>query len=82
MAFDSQGHALSSQNTLVDQDQWLVDVPIHGVTTPYRVIGDAFAWLCLAGAAALVGFGVFRRRPPAFAPPERATGREPEFVAR
>ncbi|SFJ41684.1 apolipoprotein N-acyltransferase [Amycolatopsis sacchari] len=63
-AFDSHGRVLSTQNTLVDQELWLVDVPVHGVTTPYRVMGDAVAWLCVAGAVVLIGFGVFRRRPP------------------
>jgi apolipoprotein N-acyltransferase len=81
-AFDNQGHVLSTQNTLVDQDLWLVDVPVRGVTTPYRVIGDAFAWLCLAGTVVLIGFGVFRRRPWAAETPRPTTQREPEPVAR
>ncbi|KDN16430.1 hypothetical protein DV20_41205 [Amycolatopsis rifamycinica] len=67
VAFDSHGHTLSTQDTLVDRDLWLVDVPVHGVTTPYRVIGDAVAWLCLAGTVVLIGLRVFRR-------PARASG--------
>ncbi|MEU0463822.1 hypothetical protein ABZ215_07455 [Amycolatopsis sp. NPDC006131] len=73
---------LSTQNTLIDQNLWLVDVPVHGVTTPYRVIGDAFAWLCLAGTVVLIGTAVFRRRPPASGPPRLSPEREPEPVAR
>lgn len=63
-AFDSNGHALSTQDTTVDHDLWLVDVPTHGVTTVYRVIGDVFAWLCVAGVIILIGLGVVRRRTP------------------
>lgn len=82
VAFDSQGHVLSTQNTLVDRDQWLVDVPVRGVTTPYRVIGDAFAWSCLAGTVVLIGFGVLRRRAPASGTPRPTAQRRAEPVAR
>ncbi|MGI6871859.1 nitrilase-related carbon-nitrogen hydrolase [Amycolatopsis sp. 3B14] len=82
VAFDSHGNTLSTQNTLIDQDLWLVDVPVHGVTTPYRVIGDAFAWLCLAGTVVLIGSVFFRQHPPASRTPKPATAREPEPIAR
>lgn len=61
-AFDDQGHPLSTQDTTGDARVWLVDVPIHGTATPYRVIGDVFGWLCLAGLAVLSGLAVARRK--------------------
>ncbi|WP_432839932.1 nitrilase-related carbon-nitrogen hydrolase [Dactylosporangium sp. CA-092794] len=62
-AFDHQGHVLSQQDTTnpAQTAPWIVDVPVKGVTTVYRIIGDAFAWLCVALVAAAVVLRVQRR---------------------
>jgi apolipoprotein N-acyltransferase len=63
-AFDYQGHVLSQQDT-TDPAQtapWIVDVPVKGTTTIYRVIGDAFAWLCVALTVAAIGLRLAPRR--------------------
>jgi apolipoprotein N-acyltransferase len=39
-----------------------VDVPTKGTTTPYRLTGDVFAWLCAALTLAAVGLAVRRPR--------------------
>ena len=52
-AFDRQGQVLSQQDTTPgDNLPWVVDVPTSGSATPYRVVGDVFAW---AGLALLAG---------------------------
>ncbi|WP_280442903.1 hypothetical protein [Nocardia brasiliensis] len=61
-AFDYQGRPLSTQDTSVDNDAWIVDVPIRGTTTLYQRIGDLFGWLCLAGTVVLIVVGVRARR--------------------
>ncbi|MEU8797107.1 nitrilase-related carbon-nitrogen hydrolase [Spirillospora sp. NPDC048819] len=62
-AFDHQGNVLSQQDTTPGaNDPWIVDVPTSGTTTPYRVIGDVFAWLCAAATLVAIGFAVRRPR--------------------
>ncbi|MGX1770825.1 nitrilase-related carbon-nitrogen hydrolase [Nocardia brasiliensis] len=61
-AFDYQGRLLSTQDTSVDNDPWIVDVPIRGTTTLYQSIGDLFGWLCLAGTVVLIVAGLRVRR--------------------
>ncbi|ARF56250.1 nitrilase-related carbon-nitrogen hydrolase [Streptomyces gilvosporeus] len=67
-AFDHQGHVLATADYFTTGRQTMVaQVPVRGVGTPYDVIGDAFAWLCLAaaGAVAVAGVtGVAHPRPP------------------
>jgi apolipoprotein N-acyltransferase len=64
-AFDYQGRVLARQDTTTaDQHIMLADVPTHGVTTVYNLIGDTFAWLCLAGTLALIAVGLSHRRAP------------------
>ncbi|WP_021595878.1 carbon-nitrogen hydrolase family protein [Actinomadura welshii] len=63
-AFDHQGNVLAQQDTTPgDNAPWIVDVPTRGATTPYRLIGDVFAWLCAAATLAAIGFAVRRPRP-------------------
>ncbi|AQZ68218.1 hypothetical protein BKM31_48165 [[Actinomadura] parvosata subsp. kistnae] len=60
-AFDHQGHVLSQQDTTTgDNRPWIVDVPMRGAITPYRMVGDVFAWLCAALTLGVVGAGVRR----------------------
>ncbi|GAA1964785.1 nitrilase-related carbon-nitrogen hydrolase [Amycolatopsis minnesotensis] len=61
--FDYQGRTLGTQDSTVDHDLWILDVPTRGTATTYRLVGDVFAWLCLAGTLALIGFGAIVRRP-------------------
>jgi apolipoprotein N-acyltransferase len=62
-AFDHQGNVLSQQDTTPgDNEPWLVDVPTKGTTTPYRLTGDVFAWLCAALTLTAVGLAVRRPR--------------------
>ncbi len=80
-AFDHNGHSLSIQDTTAEHGLWLTDVPTRSATTAYRVIGDVFSWLCLAGTIFLIGLGIFRPRranPDLLGP----TGREPVSAAR
>ncbi|WP_215546268.1 hypothetical protein [Amycolatopsis sp. CA-230715] len=60
--FDHQGRTLSTQDTTVDHDSWILDVPARGTTTAYRLFGDVFAWLCLAGTIVLIGQTALARR--------------------
>jgi apolipoprotein N-acyltransferase len=53
-AYDSVGRLLSTQDSTTDSGIWYADVPIHGVATPYRVIGDAVAWIAVAVAVVLM----------------------------
>ncbi|MFD6162337.1 nitrilase-related carbon-nitrogen hydrolase [Nocardia sp. NPDC060256] len=61
-AYNPHGQPISTQDTTVDHDPWIVDVPTHGTTTLYRLTGDIFAWLCLAGALVLAGIAMIPRR--------------------
>ncbi|MFJ4659022.1 nitrilase-related carbon-nitrogen hydrolase [Nocardia sp. NPDC088792] len=61
-AYDYHGQPISTQDTTVDHGPWIVDVPTHGTTTLYRLTGDIFAWLCLAGTLALTAIGIIPRR--------------------
>ncbi|MFI5784035.1 nitrilase-related carbon-nitrogen hydrolase [Nocardia sp. NPDC051570] len=61
-AYNHHGQPISTQDTTVDHDPWIVDVPTHGTTTLYRLTGDIFAWLCLAGTLVLTGIAVIPRR--------------------
>lgn len=49
-------HFRADERTIVAQ------VPTQGVFTLYAVIGDSFAWLCIAGVAGLIVWGIVRGR--------------------
>jgi apolipoprotein N-acyltransferase len=54
-AFDYQGRQLAAMDHYLAADRVLVaQVPIHGTRTVYSLLGDWFAWLCLAGLAGVV----------------------------
>jgi apolipoprotein N-acyltransferase len=57
---DYQGRTIAYSNYSTGASQTLVaDVPTKGTVTIYRVVGDVFAWLCLA---VLLVLGVISRR--------------------
>jgi apolipoprotein N-acyltransferase len=60
-AFDDRGHVLATTDYLTTDPQTTVAyVPTRGATTVYDLIGDTFAWLCLATAGALAVIGLAR----------------------
>lgn len=62
-AFDSQGRILSAQDYAATEDPtMIVDVPTRGTPTIYGLIGDAFAWLCVAGTILLIGTSLVYHR--------------------
>lgn len=59
--FDPFGRVLGMQDTVPGKDYtMIVDVPVKGVTTPYRLTGDLFAWLCLLATLGLCLAGLLR----------------------
>nr|AJW65422.1 apolipoprotein acyltransferase [Nocardiopsis sp. CMB-M0232] len=63
-AVDHQGRTLATTDYFATGQQTMVAyVPTRGVTTVYAVIGDAFAWLCVAALAAMAAgcLAPFRR---------------------
>lgn len=60
MTVDYQGHVLAATDFFTtDQQTMIAFVPVKGVWTIYSVVGDLFAWLCLAGLLALGGSVIF-----------------------
>jgi len=54
-AYDYKGHRLAAMDdSLVDTRSIVAYVPVRGVRTVYSILGDWFAWLCLAGLLTLV----------------------------
>jgi apolipoprotein N-acyltransferase len=65
-AYDAEGHVLATTDFFTTDRQTMVAyVPVHGATTVYGRVGDAFAWLCLTALAALAATAVLRPRRPA-----------------
>ncbi|QBD76303.1 hypothetical protein EPA93_09905 [Ktedonosporobacter rubrisoli] len=68
MAVDYQGHVLGATDYFTtDQQTMLAFVPTKGVLTLYALVGDLFAWLCIAGLLLLGGYvslGAWQRRLP------------------
>jgi apolipoprotein N-acyltransferase len=63
MIVDYEGRILASQNYFTNNSGiMMTTIPIRGVTTIYSRIGDAFAYLCVAGLAFLVGQAFLRRK--------------------
>ena len=62
-AADYQGRSLAVMDQFATEERLMIaDAPTQGTTTLYALIGDLFAWLCLAGSVAVIGRAVARRR--------------------
>jgi apolipoprotein N-acyltransferase len=63
VATDYQARVLGLTNYFTSEDPVMVAyIPTKGVTTIYSRIGDLFAWLCIAGLVAAIGWVVVRRK--------------------
>ncbi len=62
LGIDHQGRVLSQLNYYLTSGDRIVltELPTRGTRTLYALLGDWFAWLCLALLAALAGWGIFR----------------------
>lgn len=77
MAIDPQGRVLAREDHFASPDHGLVaEVPFAGAATPYRPLGDTFAWLCVAGAAAIMAWAATRRQAVAGARPAAVAARQ------
>jgi apolipoprotein N-acyltransferase len=62
-AADYQGRIRAAIDDYTTKERLMIaDVPVQGVTTIYSRIDDLFAWLCVAGFLAVIGWAVVRRR--------------------
>ncbi|HPG39084.1 MAG TPA: nitrilase-related carbon-nitrogen hydrolase [bacterium] len=59
-AFDYQGRPQATADYSTTKQAMISHVPTQGVKTIYTVIGDLFAWLCIAGFVILVGLALVR----------------------
>lgn len=62
VAVNGEGRILSTVDTTATDRPLVVDVPTSGWATPYTALGDAFAWLSLAGLALLLVIAGVRTR--------------------
>lgn len=63
VAADYQGRVLATTDYFTSEDPVMISyVPTEGVRTTYSRIGDLFAWLCMAGFVAVLGWAVVRRK--------------------
>lgn len=63
VATDYQGRVLATKDYFTTEDPVMISyVPTKGVRTIYSRIGDLFAWLCMAGFVAVLGWVVVRRK--------------------
>ena len=63
IAVDYQGRVLAAMDDFTTEEVVMIaDIPTEGVTTIYSRIGDLFAWLCVVGFVAVVGWAVVRRK--------------------
>jgi apolipoprotein N-acyltransferase len=63
MAVDGEGRVLAASDYFTTGQQVMVAyVPTHGVRTIYAMIGDLFAWLCMAALVGLVALAILDRR--------------------
>ena len=62
VAADNRGRIISSLDYFTTDEQVMyADVPVQHSNTIYAFIGDAFAWLCIAGSLTIVISVIFRR---------------------
>jgi len=65
IAADACGRVVAGQNYFTSKERILLaDVPVQSVFTLYSVIGNAFAWLCLAALFILCAIAAIRRNKP------------------
>jgi apolipoprotein N-acyltransferase len=63
VAADYRGRVLGLTNYFRSEDPVMIAyIPTEGVTTIYSRIGDLFAWLCMAGLVAAIGWVLVRRK--------------------
>jgi apolipoprotein N-acyltransferase len=63
MAVDAYGRVLATGDYFATEAVAMVaEVPTRSVRTPYVVMGDSLAYVCLAGLVGLLGLGLIRRR--------------------
>ncbi|WP_220204721.1 apolipoprotein N-acyltransferase [Reticulibacter mediterranei] len=61
LTVDYQGHILAASDYFTTNEQTMIAfVPKKGVTTIYALVGDLFAWLCIASLLSLTGFVILR----------------------
>lgn len=64
-AYDYQGRTLGTADYYrTDQQTLVAEVPTSGRTTVYAVVGDMFAWSCIAVLAGLVALALAYPREP------------------
>ena len=62
-AADYQGRVLAITDYVTSEDPVMIAyIPTQGVKTIYSQIGDLFAWLCMAGLVAAIGWVLVRRK--------------------
>jgi apolipoprotein N-acyltransferase len=62
-AFDYLGRTISVSDYFSSSDDAMIsDIPINAKRTVYSVIGDLFAWMCIAGFAFIIGWIIFKTR--------------------
>jgi len=63
-SFTYKGEVISSQNYFTSNDViFYSDVPTKGQRTVYSVVGDLFAWLCIAGLVVTIISSLIQRKP-------------------
>jgi apolipoprotein N-acyltransferase len=63
IAVDYQGRTLAAMDHFTSDDLTMrAQVPKHGVSTVYAVIGDLFAWLCLVCLFSAIGWSILKRK--------------------
>ncbi|QBD78862.1 hypothetical protein EPA93_23915 [Ktedonosporobacter rubrisoli] len=60
---DYQGHVLAAEDYFTSDPEGITaSVPVKGTLTIYSLVGDLFAYLCMAGLAGLIVFSVLDTR--------------------
>ena len=66
IACDYHGNIIAQRSYFDDGERVVVAfLPVEGIRTLYSLVGDSFAWICIAGLAGLLGL-VVRRHPSLF----------------
>jgi apolipoprotein N-acyltransferase len=68
LATDDQGRVLATMDSFATKNRVMTAyVPTRGSRTLYPVVGDAFAWACVAGLGVLLAAAALRKETPAAA---------------